>query len=230
MPHHLPLPVVPAPGGNPSPARRLLCAERGDPGRARLERHVVRRFARQFGARVTHLLPVLIGLQDAEGRLLGVVGTTPGACAPDGPWFCEQYLAAPVEQALAVTLGRPVSRARLAEVGNLAAEHAGAGRLLLGSLAAWLDGVGCDWSVFTATRPLRLMFRRLGIPLVDLGVADPRQLGAAAADWGRYYDGDPRVVAADIADVRAACAAQLAPLAGHAWLDGAGWARGVRAA
>ena len=53
---------------------------------------------------------------------------------------------------------------------------------------------------------------------------------SAAAGWGRYYDGDPRVVAADIADVRAACAAQLAPLAGHAWLDGAGWARGVRAA
>lgn len=188
------------------------------------------RFDRQFGARITHFLPVLLGLVDGDDQVLGVVGTTPGADAGGGRWFCEQYLDAPVEQVLSAALARPVERSRLAEVGNLAAERPGAGRLLLGSLAAWLDGAGCEFAVFTATRPLRALFRRLRIPLVELGAADPARLGDAAQAWGRYYEGDPCVVAAALTDVRAACSAMVEAWAGHAWLDGAGWACTRRAA
>ena len=36
---------------------------------------------------------------------------------------------------------------------------------------------------------------RMGVTPLALGVADPARLGADAADWGRYYDHHPMVLA-----------------------------------
>ena len=35
----------------------------------------------------------------------------------------------------------------------------------------------------------------MGVTPLALGVADPARLGADAADWGRYYDHHPMVLA-----------------------------------
>lgn len=38
----------------------------------------------------------------------------------------------------------------------------------------------------------------MGIELLELGVADPNQLGDAAYGWGSYYENAPRVMAGGI--------------------------------
>jgi hypothetical protein len=170
----------------------------GDPHRAPLEGFVADHYRRCYGARVTTFLPTLLGLVRADA-VLGVIGARG---AEDGtPLFLERYLDAAVETVLADRLGSPVARKDLVEVGNLAGCEAGAGRALVTTLAAWLSARRVPWAVFTGTTALRNAFARLGIPTVDLGHADPARLGDERAAWGTYYDTEPRVTAADVAQV-----------------------------
>ena len=65
-------------------------------------------------------------------------------------------------------------------------------------LARQFVEAGHDWVVFTATQELIGIFAKLGLPLLALAKADPTRLGAAAADWGSYYESAPVVVAGRI--------------------------------
>lgn len=179
----------------------LIVASLPSPLRTRLEDGVRATYAAAYGAVIRHLLPVLLGLADERGELLGVVGAQSGR--DPAPMFLETYLDRPVEEALGAAVGAPVSRASLAEVGNLAALQPGAGLALVSALAAYLDGTGLGWAVFTATGSLRAGFRRRGLELADLGAADGARLGARLSDWGRYYETEPRVTAAHIGTLRA---------------------------
>lgn len=168
----------------------------GDRERAALEAFIGRVFARAYGARVNQYLPRLIGLSGPGGRLVAALGMRGGA---SGALFLEQYLDAPVECLLAARAGRPVSRAEIVELGNLAAEHPGSARRLILNLALCLHQAGFSWVVFTITPALVNSFRRLGLDLTCLGPARPERLaGEARADWGSYYDSGPVVCAAHI--------------------------------
>jgi hypothetical protein len=200
--------------------------------RDRCEAFVADVYARTYGARVSHFLPLLLGLGSSCAGLQGVIGARPGR--RPGPLFLEQYLERPVERALSDRLGAGVRRDELVEVGNLAS--AGGGRLgpaLITTLAAWLDGAGMPWAVFTATRGLRTLFGRLGIRLVDLASAPGERVGDQLADWGSYYETAPRVVAAEVTRVRAAgwddpcLSVRCEPLWSRAFVEGC--ARAVRA-
>ena len=94
--------------------------------------------------------------------------------------------------------GQAVPRNRIVEVGNLAAERPGSSVDLILLLAAHLDLLGFEWVVFTATRELIGIFRKLGLAPLALAPADPERLGARAGAWGRYYDNAPVVVAGRI--------------------------------
>jgi hypothetical protein len=187
-------------------------------------------YARCYGARIDHLLPILLGLESAapsrdRGPVpAGVIGAQLGR--DPARMFLEQYLDEPVEAALSRALGRAVPRGLLAEVGNLAGEAPGMGRPLVSTMAAYLDGAEVEWSVFTATRALRAAFLRMGLQLLDLGSADGRRLGGRLSDWGRYYETDPRLTAVPVAAMRVAAArdAGLAERCGQAWT--AAFARG----
>ena len=52
--------------------------------------------------------------------------------------------------------------------------------------------------VFTATRELIGIFRKLGLPLLALAPADPARLPEPVDDWGSYYESNPIVVAGRI--------------------------------
>jgi hypothetical protein len=91
-----------------------------------------------------------------------------------------------------------VRREHIVEVGHLAAAHRGGSVEVILGLASHLDRLGLEWVVFTATRELVGIFCRLALPLLALAPADPRRLGAQAADWGSYYAGGPVVVAGRI--------------------------------
>ena len=165
--------------------------------RAEAETFVREAFDVAYGARIEHFLPTLMALRNDSGRLLAVLGLRETGSEP---LFLEQYLDRPVEQALSAAADSPVDRDSLVEVGNFAIGAAGGGRWLITALTAYLYAAGHSWTVFTCGTELQNAFRRLGIELLDLGVADPNRLDADEwARWGSYYDQKPRVMAADVA-------------------------------
>ncbi|MGD9952835.1 MAG: thermostable hemolysin [Burkholderiales bacterium] len=184
---------------SPPPARapgpRLEPMHRTHPQRAGFEAFIAARFARAYGARLTHFLPHLLGVRDALHRWQAAAGY---AAAGVQELFLEQYLDAPVELAIARAAGRPVSRNDVVEVGNLAAVSAGMARALIPLLARHLHRMGYRWVSFTATRPLRNSFHRLGLRPLALAAADPARLPDGGASWGSYYAQDPVVMAGRI--------------------------------
>lgn len=186
-------PAGPVWSGPPAPALREYGP--GDPGRDAVEAFIARVFRERFGARVRGFAPNLVALCDDDGTLLAAAGHR---SADTGPLFLERYLDAPIEQHLRGSAGAPVPRARIAEVGHLAAGRAGEGRRLIALMAPTLAAQGFDWIVSTLTQELRQLFVRLGVAPLALGVADPAMLGAQAGDWGSYYDHRPLVQAAQL--------------------------------
>jgi hypothetical protein len=165
------------------------------PERRAFERFIAERFSRAHGARLTHFLPHLLGVKDGLGRWQAAAGY---AAAGAQELFLEQYLDKTIEDALASALGRPISRASVVEVGNLAAISAGMARALIPQLARHLHRMGYRWVAFTATRALRNSFHRLGLKPLPLAAADAARLADRGASWGSYYDQDPVVMAGKI--------------------------------
>ena len=176
------------------PRLEPLCP--GDVGRDELEAFIARVFLERYGARTTHFADRLLGLRGGDGRWCAALGYTPGST---GPLFVEHYLDRPVEQVVATALAEPVSRGSFAEVGNLAASADGLGRLLIALSTVHLFEQGVQHVVFTATRALSNAFTRLGVPLADIGAADPRRVPGGEGHWGDYYRHDPRILAGRVA-------------------------------
>ncbi|HTN15903.1 MAG TPA: thermostable hemolysin [Sphingomonadaceae bacterium] len=128
--------------------------------------------------------------------------------AEEGVLFLEAYLERPIEALLTETFHRPVSRRDVVEIGNFAADNAIAMIRLWGAAANDLAG-GSEIAVATLTAPLRRMFNRIGVPLAEIALATPDALGASAAEWGRYYETDPRVCAGMIREGQGAISAFL---------------------
>ena len=120
-----------------------------------------------------------------------------------GPLFLETYLGEPVETALTRTLGRPVPRGRIVELGDHASYRPGATLALWREAATALEGQA-DVAVAVLTRPIRDMFAKLDLDLRILAPARREALGDAGVRWGRYYDADPLVCAGEIAVFRVA--------------------------
>jgi hypothetical protein len=156
--------------------------------RKQAEAAVAQHYAQIHGAAVTQFLPTLMALHQG-GKPVGVLGVRDGS----EPFFLERYLASPVEDLLATP------RSRIVEVGNMVALCPGGSRHLIAALTAWLDVQGYSWSIFTATAPLRNAFRKLGIPMHDLGPASMEAVSDAES-WGRYYEANPRVTAVAVVD------------------------------
>lgn len=180
----------------PAQQLRLESAECGDALRASFEHFVAERFARAYGARLTHFLPHLVGIRDAQSRWLACAGY---GGAGTGPLFLEQYLDAPIEAALGARVLPPVAREQVVEVGNLAAISAGMARAMIPLLARHLHRLGYRWVTFTATREVRNAFRRLGLAPIVLAGADAGRLPDRGASWGTYYEREPLVMAGRIA-------------------------------
>lgn len=159
------------------------------PERHEVEQFIAAVYRTHYGADVTRFAPLLVARRDAAGTLVAAAGFRAG---DEGPLLLERYLAQPVQALL------DAPRARIVEVGHLAAVRAGEGRKLVLQLAPLLAGRGFQWVVGTLTEELRHLFLRLGIAPIALGVADPALLGSEAARWGRYYDHHPVVLAGAI--------------------------------
>ena len=166
------------------------------PDRKELERFVQAGFRQAWGAEVNEFMPSLLGLRNDLGELMGVLGLR---SAEAEPLFLERYLDQPVEQLLAAKNGYHVARSEIVELGNLAVTRGGGRNWLITAMTAYLHAAGAGWVVFTAGPILRNAFRRLDLPLLELGPALPEKLGSEAARWGRYYEQNPTVMAGRVA-------------------------------
>ncbi len=156
---------------------------------------VTGRYAARHGAAPTVTYQELRG-ESCGGRICAALGYRR---ADREPLFLEAYLDAPVEQLLSEAFGRPVTRADIVEIGNLASCNATA---MIALWARTANDLGNDAEIAVAvlTAPLRKMFNRLGVTLIELTRAEPDRVASDGSAWGRYYDLDPVVCAGVIAE------------------------------
>lgn len=183
---------------NPAPAFGVHLP--GSAERGRVERYIAERFHAAHGARVHDFMPALLTM-GCNGRITAATGVR---AAARQPLFLEQYLSAPVEEAVSRAARENVCRPQLAEIGNLVASQGGSSYLLFLVLTAMLQRSGFEWVVFTATPQVRKVLAVLGLETQALCEADPARLTqGSAAEWGRYYASRPQVVAGKVCDAMA---------------------------
>lgn len=185
-----------APVRRPRPPRPVLERfPRGAAGRAELEAFIAAAFLESYGAHIDHFSDTLVGYRDATGAWAAALGYS---LAADGPVFLEQYLDGPIEGEIGARLERPLARAEIVEVGNLAASHPGAARALIIGTTTLLHDMGLHVVAFTATTSLLNSFGRLQLRPQVLAPADPARLPGGGRHWGTYYATHPQVMFGDI--------------------------------
>lgn len=189
---HPAIPAEAAQAGIPTPQRWHFNTANGA-ARPAVERFIAAGFLKAYGARLTEFMPELVVLHDGS-ELAAACGLREAA---SNPLFLEQYLDVSAERALGIA---GTDRRTIIEVGNLSIARPGYARHLVAGLTRLLHERGMQWALFSAVPALRNNFRRLGIPMADLGPADPQRLPAAArANWGSYYQQRPLVTAVHVA-------------------------------
>ena len=190
-------------GFAPSNADRLLqgnyrlelLPSGGDAGEA-ARRFIEARYREFFGSNAGVRYPRLLVLSDGAGRVAAAVGIRRAA---DSSLFLEQYLDAPVEQAIAAACGRAVARQGLVELGSLAAVSSRAAMYLIAAMAAFMKQQKFDYALVTSTDRLRRLFGHFDFTLRCLGDARKDALADGGDGWGCYYDHAPRVLAGSVA-------------------------------
>jgi hypothetical protein len=167
--------------------------ERSHRQRASVEEFVRRAFALKHGASIRSFMPTLYALQGRDDRICGVAGVRSAAAEP---LFLERYLSQPIESALSERVGERATREQIVEVGNLSSLSCRAAFHLVALLPRLLMDRGHLWVTFTATDAVRGILDRFNAPVIELSGATKDKVANLGDDWGRYYECDPRVMAA----------------------------------
>jgi hypothetical protein len=181
--------------GAPHQPSVICISSRFDEERVRVERFISSVFAEQYDAQIKVEYPVIMSVRDDNDVIRAAAGFRPAA---GGELFLERYLEAPIEKAIA-SAGQPISRRRIVEVGNLASRGQGEALFLFAALAAHLDQQGFAVVAATGTKALARQFRMTGIHTQTLVPARTSALGDDVAQWGTYYETQPRVMFGPIA-------------------------------
>jgi len=172
--------------------RSVVLVRRGEILREQAEACIREVYRDAFDASIPAFPELLATTVDSGGQPVCAAGLRTEA---DG-FFSEDYLDRPVEQVLGALAGRDVERGRIFEVTTLASRRVAASPDFVRQIASLGKSAGFEWSVFTATSRLRTLLRRLGLPLVVLGRADPARIEDAGR-WGSYYSHAPMICAVD---------------------------------
>jgi hypothetical protein len=164
--------------------------ERDHGQRPAAERAIRDMFFREYGAEVAELPSLLIALQGDDGAILCASGLR----FIEHGFFSESYLDQPVEQCLARHFNQPVARRQIVEFSNMASMQPGLAMRLVQQGVRHSLLRGARFGIFTATRRLRLLVRRSGYGILEMGTASPQRVANPSA-WGTYYLHDPRVMA-----------------------------------
>jgi len=127
-----------------------------------------------------------------HGSIVALLGIR---CAGRGALFLEQYLDQPVELTLdAINLGG-FQRSQIAEVGGLAAQGVRQATRLMEDVRSVLAQSEVEVVVCTANDATQFCLKRIGVNYLVLAEASESCLTNHQTDWGRYYQGSPKVLA-----------------------------------
>jgi hypothetical protein len=175
------------------PGRLLVSHAHASADRRNVETFIRREFREHFDARITHFMPVLVGLHDGRRSILAAAGCRN---AGDERLFLEAYLDTPIEQAIAERFGADVPRDEIVEVGGLACRNGRPAIAMIQALVPYLLEAKFKWVVFTGADTVVRVFQRLHLFPQRLCRADKSRLDYdQQRAWGRYYDHDPHVMA-----------------------------------
>ena len=160
-----------------------------------MEQFIRGAFANRHGASISAFMPTLLALRGDDGRLCGAAGFR---CAADQPLFLEHYFDEPIERVMSLTTGCSIERGQIVEAGNLAGTSCRAACRLVFQLPQILLERGHPWIVFTATDAIRKLLDAYRAPVFELAPARAARVATLGDDWGRYYEADPRVMAAHL--------------------------------
>jgi hypothetical protein len=163
-------------------------------GRKDIERYIADIFNVSYGAKNVKYQNLLCSLE-TNSRMVAALGLS---CAGRGPLFCEQYLSRPLEDCVQTEFKQQVDRNSLMELGNLVASTPGQSVVLYLLVTAALEAAGVRYLVFSANREVRSSINRCGFDTRVLCDANPAMLEDEGLNWGTYYEGDPKVILADI--------------------------------
>lgn len=163
--------------------------------RDRIEHYIGSVFQTAYGAHLSEFLPLLLSLE-SHGQPSAALGLRSAAF---GPLFVERYLDTSAEFAIEQAHGQHCDRAYIMELGNLVATTPRHSALLYILAVAAMHEAGMHYLMFAANRKVRASIKRCGFTPKVICAADAICLGDKVEDWGSYYDGNPQVMAADLA-------------------------------
>lgn len=176
----------------------LVAHSTASQGRARIERFIRMEFREHFGARIQTFMPVLVGLHDSRGSVLGAVGFRGAA---EERLFLETYTQAPIETVINRRLGVDVRRDEIVEVGSLACRNGRVAMAMVQAVVPYLLEAGFSWVVFTGADTVVRVFRKLHLAPRELCAAEQAMLDADQRRvWGSYYEHSPKVMAGRLLD------------------------------
>ena len=184
-----------SPGNAPGLLPNVKVCSNSHREREGLEQYISSIFNAAYGARILEYLPLLFRLE-SEGVNQAALGLR---SAGHGPLFCEQYLDVCAEAHVKELYAREAGRKHIMELGNLVATESGHSGLLYIVITAAMHEAGIEYLLFAANKRVRNSIARCGFTPREIQAAQRSRLGAQGLAWGRYYEGDPIVMLADIA-------------------------------
>ena len=157
-----------------------------------VQRLIARKYAAAHGAAAAIEYPHFCSVGSTDGS--SPVAALGYRLAGEQRLFLENYLDNPIEEDLELVFGRRFERSRIVEIGAHASDQSRATIALWAHTARHLDGLA-DVAVAVLTESLRAMFAKIGIPVAELGPADPSRLPGEGRNWGTYYEHRPVICA-----------------------------------
>lgn len=124
---------------------------RSDRLRLVVESEIQRLYGKRYGAYLANFAPTLVAELSHTGDVECAAGIR---FAHEERLFLECYLDQSVERVLQDCVGAPVQRDRIVEVCHLAGTKSGQCPTFVRKLISLLRGMGAEWAIFTATKPL----------------------------------------------------------------------------
>ena len=167
----------------------------GDLLRPKLEHFISSTYKNIFNATLKSFLPNLVAATSEDDKITAAFGYCDAA---QGPLFLECYLERPIEDLLCESLGYAVKRQQIVEVGNLSIAKCANSVKALRDIASYLQSLGYDWIVCTATRYLRVLFLKSGSRPISIAQASSSNVVSDGTDWGNYYVTIPEILVGNI--------------------------------
>jgi len=170
------------------------------PQRKAVEAYIATQFFKNHAAKVNSFLPFLLSAETKK-NITSVIGFQLAEASKS--LFVEQYLDNKAESVISCLLNDEVSRCEIAEIGNLTSNYPGASQMMFILLISILHQLNIDWALFTATRQVQSMIKKLNIECLDICKARRESLLASSGSWGSYYKNQPTVIAGNIKEAYA---------------------------